>query len=226
MSEAVDDQSEANRNSEGDETGSSPAVSGPTAPSERGVLGVALQPLAKAYIATEGISWWIFTGIVGLLSVAGLIIAWINGGRGLVLAIVALSLLGLVLVLVWASVKWPKLAYRHMRVGFGEIGIEYRRGVVWRSTTIIPRNRVQHTDVAQGPIMRRYGIATLSIHTAGTTHAKVDIPGLPLGEAQRIRDELLRSHGGGSEKGREREVPAKPELSDVTEPAPASGDDE
>jgi membrane protein YdbS with pleckstrin-like domain len=53
---------------------------------------------------------------------------------------------------------------------------------------------VQHIDVAQGPLERRYGLATLSIYTAGTEYARVDLPGLRHERAVAIRDHLLPGH--------------------------------
>jgi membrane protein YdbS with pleckstrin-like domain len=50
---------------------------------------------------------------------------------------------------------------------------------------------VQHTDVSQGPLQRRYGLATLTVHTAGTENAQVQLPGLPHDVALSIRDHLL-----------------------------------
>ena len=57
----------------------------------------------------------------------------------------------------------------------------------------VPRSRVQHTDVSQGPVERRFGLGTLVIYTAGTDHAKVDLAGLEHGVALRLRDHLLPS---------------------------------
>ena len=56
---------------------------------------------------------------------------------------------------------------------------------------VVPRSRVQHIDVSQGPIERSYGLATLSIHTAGTEYSKVDLPGLGHSVALTVRDALL-----------------------------------
>ena len=60
----------------------------------------------------------------------------------------------------------------------------------------MPRSRVQHTDVSQGPLERGYGLGTLVIYTAGTDHAKVDLHGLDHATALAIRDHLLPREGG------------------------------
>ena len=61
--------------------------------------------------------------------------------------------------------------------------------------TNVPRSRVQHTDVSQGPLERRYGVGTLVIHTAGTDDAVVTQRGLTHGTALAIRDHLLPREG-------------------------------
>ena len=55
----------------------------------------------------------------------------------------------------------------------------------------VPRSRIQHTDVSQGPVQRRYGIATLRVHTAGTENASVELGGLEHGVARLVREFLL-----------------------------------
>jgi membrane protein YdbS with pleckstrin-like domain len=52
------------------------------------------------------------------------------------------------------------------------------KGVLWHSDTVVPFGRVQHIDVDQGPIERALGIATLTLHTAGSHNASVLLPGL------------------------------------------------
>jgi membrane protein YdbS with pleckstrin-like domain len=77
-----------------------------------------------------------------------------------------------------------------------ELGLEIHRGVYWRTITNVPRSRIQHTDVSQGPLERAHGLGTLVVYTAGTQHAQVKLPGLELAVAQRIRTHLLPSDQG------------------------------
>lgn len=95
------------------------------------------------------------------------------------------------ILLAWFAQKWPPIAYRHASYTVDEHGIEIRRGVVWRSVTNVPRTRVQHTDVSQGPLERSHGLGTLVIHTAGTEHAIVGLHGLEHGVALALRNHLL-----------------------------------
>ncbi len=106
----------------------------------------------------------------------------------------ALFLLGwaaITAALIWQTFRWPQIQYRHASYRVDPQGIEIARGVVWRSIIHVPVSRVQHTDVSQGPLQRRYGLGTLTIYTAGTTYARVDLQGLSHATALAIRDHLL-----------------------------------
>jgi membrane protein YdbS with pleckstrin-like domain len=91
----------------------------------------------------------------------------------------------------------PPAYYRALRYGVDEHGITIQKGIVWRSRIALPRVRVQHSDVSQGPLQRHYGVATLKLYTAGSRYMKVELPGLPLDVAIELRDALL-ARGGDS----------------------------
>ncbi len=91
-------------------------------------------------------------------------------------------------VLAWT---WPPVAFRHAFWRIDAAGMRIRRGVLWRSVVSIPRSRVQHTDVRQGPVERAFGLATLVVHTAGTEHASIALAGVAHETALAIRDHLI-----------------------------------
>jgi uncharacterized protein len=96
----------------------------------------------------------------------------------------------------WLAHQWPVVVHRYASYRVDPEGIEIGKGVVWRRVINVPRSRVQHTDVSQGPIERSFGLGTLVIFTAGTEHARVELHGLDHGLALRIRDHLLTSGAG------------------------------
>lgn len=104
---------------------------------------------------------------------------------------VAVGWIGLALLLLARALFWPPLAWRHYAYSVAPRGLRIRRGVLVRSALSVPKTRVQHTDVSQGPIQRHFGIASLTVHTAGTQYAAVSLPGLPYGTALAIRDYLI-----------------------------------
>jgi hypothetical protein len=72
-----------------------------------------------------------------------------------------------------------------------------RSGVWFQHVRTVPRARVQHTDVERGPIERRYGLATLVVHTAGHQDSEIRLEGLAHATAVAIRDHLLAGGGAG-----------------------------
>jgi hypothetical protein len=63
------------------------------------------------------------------------------------------------------------------------------RGVLWREETAVPYGRMQLVEVTSGPIERRFGLATVQLHTAAAA-TDATIPGLDPAEAERLRDRL------------------------------------
>ncbi len=85
---------------------------------------------------------------------------------------------------------YPERRYRAWGYREGADEILIRSGLIKRVKTVVPFGRVQHIDISQGPIERRYGLATLILHTAGTRGASVPLPGLAQAEAERMRDSI------------------------------------
>lgn len=81
---------------------------------------------------------------------------------------------------------------RYMARGYvmGEDRLRVVRGLWFRSDTVVPFGRVQHIDVHQGPIERAYGLATLTLHTAGSHNASVSLPGLADADARAMRETI------------------------------------
>lgn len=94
--------------------------------------------------------------------------------------------LGIVQIFVFIYLL-PKLRYRRWRYEIFEQEIYIQRGILIMKRTIIPMIRVQHVDTEQGPILKKYALATVSISTAATTHL---IPALREEDASRLRDRI------------------------------------
>lgn len=71
------------------------------------------------------------------------------------------------------------------------IGLQVRRGVFWQDEILVPRSRVQHLDIERGPLERRFGLATLIVHTAGTRQHALRQSGLEDADAVALRDALV-----------------------------------
>lgn len=110
------------------------------------------------------------------------------GGIGIGLQVLAVMGSAALVFLAW---WYPAAAYRRCGYRLTDAGFEIRRGILWRSIHIVPHARLQHADVTQGPLQRRYDLATLTIHTAGTSNASVILEGLTHATASGLRDRLI-----------------------------------
>lgn len=63
------------------------------------------------------------------------------------------------------------------------------RGLLRRQLVVVPYGRMQFVDVTAGPLDRRFGLATVQLHTAAAA-TDATIPGLVPEEAARLRDRL------------------------------------
>lgn len=82
--------------------------------------------------------------------------------------------------------------YRHRSYALREKDLTYRKGWIFTSVTTVPFNRIQHTEVSQGPLSRKFKLCRLKIYTAGGSTSDLSIPGLEEDEAQLMRDFIAR----------------------------------
>lgn len=150
------------------------------------------QPLAPQHLAMEHRTAWILEGLLALIGIAvsvglGLGLGWLHPGAWIPCCafLVVLAILG------WTHRVWVPRSHRATHWMLSERGIEIRKGVWWRHCLVIPKSRIQHTDLRQGPVLRAYGLATLVVYTAGTEHAEIELTGLSMETAQQVRDQLM-----------------------------------
>ena len=142
-----------------------------------------LAPAARRVGAGVGAFWGLVIGVVVAVPVAVALDIGLAAKAGLGLAVAVLPAL---FFYVWARARWRRTQWR-LDAG----GLRVRRGVVWHSEVLVPRSRVQHLDLERGPIERRFGLATLVVHTAGTRLHALRQPGLLDADALALRDALL-----------------------------------
>jgi len=115
---------------------------------------------------------------------AGLLVGWLLAEHWLWPAGMAL----VVVLAVWRSFVTVR-AVRAWGYAERDNDLLVRHGLVIRRLSIVPYARMQYVDVTAGPLERAFGLATVQLHTAAAaTDAR--IPGLPPGEASRLRDRL------------------------------------
>ncbi len=92
------------------------------------------------------------------------------------------------LVLAWGWVLLGK-NWRSWRYAERADDLLISRGVLWREETVVPYGRMQLVEVTSGPLERRFGLASVQLHTAAAA-SDAKIPGLVPAEAERLRDRL------------------------------------
>tara|TARA_Y100000385_G_C13103254_1_gene645925 strand:+ start:3837 stop:4370 length:534 start_codon:yes stop_codon:yes gene_type:complete len=75
-----------------------------------------------------------------------------------------------------------------------ERDLSFRSGYFFHTYTTVPFNRLQHSEISQGPLARAMKLCTLKIYTAGSSGANLSIAGMDPIDAQRIRD-YIDEHG-------------------------------
>lgn len=102
----------------------------------------------------------------------------------------ALTLVPALVVAVYMAFISPGRRYRAWGWRMDEEELRLARGVVTRVETLVPLKRVQHLDIAQGPLERAFGVCRLMLHTAGTANSLVVLPGLSRETAEAMRSDI------------------------------------
>ncbi|WP_280768168.1 PH domain-containing protein [Salipaludibacillus daqingensis] len=144
------------------------------------------QPLAEKTLKV----WKIVTALSSILLVIFPAAYW--GARfifalpvwPLFVIIAIILLLAFINIFIIQKLQWSRWRYK-----IYENEIELMYGVFVVRRVIIPMIRVQHVDTKQGPILRHYDLATVTVSTAATTH---EIPGLTLENADSLRDHIAQ----------------------------------
>lgn len=101
-----------------------------------------------------------------------------------------LFLVPALLICFYLALWSPPRRYRAWGYWMDGEELRVRRGVWTRVHTLVPLDHVQHIDVSQGPMERALGICSLVLHTAGTLHSQIVVPGLTRDRAEGMRDEI------------------------------------
>ena len=98
--------------------------------------------------------------------------------------------LPLLVPIAWMVFLAPGRRYRAWGYSFAPDELKVKRGIWTQVRTLVPLERVQHIDISQGPLERAFRVCRLVLHTAGTLHSQVVLPGLSRETAEAMRDEI------------------------------------
>lgn len=144
-------------------------------------------PLQKKYLPVSLAGAWLFA-----LLLCGIFVFVNLLNRGLVkenwihLAVLGgiVFLFSLISLFTWVGFKYKGYALR-------EHDVLYKSGWIFRRVMAVPFNRVQHSEIKQGPLERQYNLASLEVYTAGGQGSDLTIPGLRYADAQSLKSYIM-----------------------------------
>lgn len=116
-------------------------------------------------------------------------------GPAIVKVLMWVIVLGVAVVLI----AWPAIAVPRRGYVVRDKDVLFRSGVVFRSVTAIPYNRIQHVETSSTPFDRKFGVASLQVFTAGGTGGDLKIGGLGKDVAEKLRLFILDKAGASIE---------------------------
>ncbi len=80
-----------------------------------------------------------------------------------------IALILLFLAIVVLSLVEPIITFRRYRYKIDEDKVDIRKGILYITHQMVPLERIHQVDVSRGPINRAFGLANITITTAGGT---------------------------------------------------------
>ena len=108
----------------------------------------------------------------------------------------AINVVGIPFIPFIAIIYWAWYAPRYNEFHTLELsatGIETKRGVVFRSQTNVPLDRITDVAVHQGPLMRHFGVYKVTIESAGQTQMQGAANVIGVAEPYAFRDAVLEN---------------------------------
>ncbi|WP_200894996.1 MULTISPECIES: PH domain-containing protein [unclassified Methanosarcina] len=148
-----------------------------------------LQTIPDHQIDEKAVSYWRWSGLLGSflywlvpLAYYGAMRLWNWPGWILSIIIVLVLLISFLETTVIPNIRWKTWRY-----DVSEHQIDLYHGVFIKYRTLIPMVHIQHVDTVQGPLMRHFGISTVTVSTAADEH---EIPALADDVAAELREKI------------------------------------
>jgi membrane protein YdbS with pleckstrin-like domain len=141
--------------------------------------GLAWQPVSRSLVTTRTI---VLLACAVLPLLAAMVLAvWVTPWLwlGVLLVLVAVAWVGWVIRRQVPMITWAEAPEE----------LVIRRGRLFRTVVSVPYGRLQFVDVQSGPLSRRFGMATVELHTA-SPESSGQVPGLPTAVAEELRERL------------------------------------
>lgn len=138
----------------------------------------------KVWIISETITNLIVFVILGVLFYLDYHFSWKEWIGWILISIIAISVLGAI----WSFIN-PFLLYKSWRYGIDKEFLQLKSGVLYEKHQLVPMTKIQSVATQQGPLLRKYGLCSVSIETMGSSHS---IPALPKEVAIELRNQIAQ----------------------------------
>jgi uncharacterized protein len=143
--------------------------------------GVDWLRVSPTYVIVDVVGTVVFT--IGLLIALSLPPYFSHVTWLWVLPVIALVVMLIVIALVPRRVR--SIGYQ-----LRDDDLLFRRGLLFQRFVSVPYGRMQLVDITRGPVSRILGLSDLHFITAAASSG-VSIPGLPIADAEELRDSLV-----------------------------------
>ena len=144
-----------------------------------GDAGMPWRPVSPRLATARLLVLSVFLGPLLVLLLVLAVVAWSGFWVGVAVVAVALGVGTWVIRRQVPAISWAE----------GAEELVVRRGRMFRTLVSVPYGRLQFVDVQSGPLERRFGMATVELHTA-SPQSGGQVPGLPTAEAEALRERL------------------------------------
>ncbi|MYF38710.1 MAG: PH domain-containing protein [Gammaproteobacteria bacterium] len=132
-------------------------------------------PMAILFIAIRRFRR-VVRSVIEILSLGGLTVVLLQFlDVGLVTAILSYAAALLVFIVISAV-----LSYFVLRVHISNDGISMKSGVFRRTHKVVPWDKVRSVNLESGPIERLFNLSRVSVDTASSMGAEIEIPAMPI----------------------------------------------
>lgn len=122
--------------------------------------------------------------IIGVLLYLDYRFSWKEWIGWILIGITIISVLGAA----WSLIS-PFLLYKNWRFDVDEEFLQLKSGVLNEVHELVPMTKIQSVATKQGPLLRKYGLCSVSIETMGSSHS---IPALPKEVAIKLRNQIAQ----------------------------------
>ncbi|WP_100329992.1 PH domain-containing protein [Bacillus xiapuensis] len=136
----------------------------------------------KVWLIGEAIETLIGFLVLGVLFYLDYYFSWKEWAGWILIGLAVIAVLGAV----W-SAFFPFLLYKNWRYDVSEEFLQLKSGALTEVHQLVPMTKIQSVATKQGPLLRKYGLCSLSIETMGSSHM---IPALPKDVAAELRDQI------------------------------------